>query len=749
MALFRTIPDKVGRLWNEWNLRGAVLFSLFLQVLLIFLAPSRRRRKSRILRSVIWLAYLLADWVAVFAIGLISSNIGEGGNCDKLGVSKDLSAFWAPFLLLHLGGPDTITAFSLEDNELWLRHLLGLVIQLAAVVYVISRPIPNEFWIPTLLMLFAGAIKYAERTRALYLACSSNFKYNDHAPWRTFKEKDISSDLEVVKHGNTYFKLSKGLIIDGRPDPKMGYEIQQYFINRTCEDAFRVMEVELNCLYDILYTKIEVVHSKIGCIFSLLCSVLVAISFQQFVASHHTNRHKLIHGGGTDIVVTYTLLIGAVGLDFVSLLMLIFSDWTLVSELLEKNTITQQVRSIIFAIRKILIPILLMDKRWCQSVSQFNLISYCVAEKYSSWFNKVTGCFGLKEMRYIKTKPVGNELKEFIFTELKKKAVEHYETSKEIFSAKGNWTLKEYKTFLGDGYSSIAETVSEQVEYDESLLVWHIATELCYFKDGENGDDPNREYCKILSDYMLYLLAIQPTLVTNVAQVRFQETCRHAKMSIPLDMSDLRGHLLSKYGNLRGITRDRHSVLLGGRKLAKELLQLEDKKMMWEMMGIVWVELLCFGASHSKPSAHAQQLSNGGELITFIWLLMAHFAFVEGFPDNFRNERLQSVMIMRSEWITQKPDGIIIDEGKRPAGSFRRMMGQQHWKKHKGGSDAHKDRAPIQRQQNGVPQAGHGQGQGQHVQQGQGAPVPLPAPQVLRIQGQAYLALPALPQTQG
>lgn len=45
-------------------------------------------------------------------------------------------AFWAPFLLVHLGGPDTITAYSLEGNELWLRHLLNLVVQVGVAFYV-------------------------------------------------------------------------------------------------------------------------------------------------------------------------------------------------------------------------------------------------------------------------------------------------------------------------------------------------------------------------------------------------------------------------------------------------------------------------------------------------------------------------------------------------------------------------------------------------------------------------------------
>ncbi|GKB50308.1 hypothetical protein Tco_0901061 [Tanacetum coccineum] len=36
-------------------------------------------------------------------------------------------SFWVPFLLLYLGGPDSITAFALEDNELSLRHFVEIV----------------------------------------------------------------------------------------------------------------------------------------------------------------------------------------------------------------------------------------------------------------------------------------------------------------------------------------------------------------------------------------------------------------------------------------------------------------------------------------------------------------------------------------------------------------------------------------------------------------------------------------------
>ncbi|KAF5949688.1 hypothetical protein HYC85_011681 [Camellia sinensis] len=99
-----------------------------------------------------------------------------GNHNGKELVNKDNAVFWAPFLLLHLSGPNTITAFALEDNELWLRHLLSLMVQFVAVAYVFLQSLPNEFWIPTLLMFVAGTIKYAEQTRALYLVCLGNFK---------------------------------------------------------------------------------------------------------------------------------------------------------------------------------------------------------------------------------------------------------------------------------------------------------------------------------------------------------------------------------------------------------------------------------------------------------------------------------------------------------------------------------------------------------------------------------------------
>ena len=87
-----------------------------------------------------------------------------------------LLVLWAPFLLLLVGGQDRITSFAEQDNELWLRHLIWLILQLSTTGFVFIQSIhQNRLWIPTLLLLFAGTIKYAEWIAALNLASSESF----------------------------------------------------------------------------------------------------------------------------------------------------------------------------------------------------------------------------------------------------------------------------------------------------------------------------------------------------------------------------------------------------------------------------------------------------------------------------------------------------------------------------------------------------------------------------------------------
>ncbi|TXG68478.1 hypothetical protein EZV62_003413 [Acer yangbiense] len=88
-----------------------------------------------------------------------------------------LQAFWAPFLLLHFGGLDTITAYSLEDNELWLRHFLGLIIEFGVAFYVFVRFwSSNSLTFLSISMFITWIVKYGERTWVLWSSNTKRFK---------------------------------------------------------------------------------------------------------------------------------------------------------------------------------------------------------------------------------------------------------------------------------------------------------------------------------------------------------------------------------------------------------------------------------------------------------------------------------------------------------------------------------------------------------------------------------------------
>ncbi|VAH54432.1 unnamed protein product [Triticum turgidum subsp. durum] len=104
------------QLWNDWELQLLVLLSFTLQIFVFFSVGLRRCSTNSGLRLLIWLAYLLSDVVAVYALGQLSlheSDVPGAGEMHRL------SFFWTPFLLIHLGG-----------------HMLNLLAQVGLALYV-------------------------------------------------------------------------------------------------------------------------------------------------------------------------------------------------------------------------------------------------------------------------------------------------------------------------------------------------------------------------------------------------------------------------------------------------------------------------------------------------------------------------------------------------------------------------------------------------------------------------------------
>ncbi|KAJ7944710.1 Protein of unknown function (DUF594) [Quillaja saponaria] len=730
------IPHSVRKIWDAWNIRGVILASLSLQAFLILFAPFRKRTSRSFAIWSTWSAYLLADWAANFCVGLISNSDNDnpsGNNRDN----GDLLAFWAPFLLVHLGGPDTITAFALEDNELWIRHLLGLVFQLVAAAYVFLQTVPgNSLWVPTLLVFFAGIIKYAERTRALYLASLGSFRESmltepDPGPnyaklmEEYFSKKEARlptriemtaepdknimdpdaverqeipelDDLEVVARAHHYFNRFKRLIVDLILSFRERNESRDVFLHLKPTDALRVIEVELNFIYQVLYTKVQVVHTILGYLFRFLAFGSIAVALSLFFKQEKHGFKKF------DVRVTYALLFGAIALDSVALIMVVFSDWT-VASLMESKKNWLKVRTSMLSILKYFIrfkkskwskpkkgPYTNYDaletnfvfRRWSQYVWGHDLIKYCleqcprrksqdktkffymcyifvkikhVLEHGLDFFVKFIGARDLvDEWIYKFKKPLLKKLWELIFEELRRKAkdADDAETVKRICSARGAWVLQE-----GELDQTIIDRlmpyVDNEVAYDESIILWHIATDLCYYKD--NSPNDHREFSKLLSDYMLYLLVMQPTMMSAVAgigQIRFRDTCAETKIFFRRKGLGKGNHEKDACKRILDVNTDVKPVAVKGDRsksvlfdaciLAKELMNLNEKK--WGIMSQIWVEILSHAASNCRAATHAQQVSKGGELISHVWLLMSHFGLGEQFQINEGHARAKLIV---------------------------------------------------------------------------------------------------------
>uniref|UniRef100_A0A0E0P544 DUF4220 domain-containing protein n=1 Tax=Oryza rufipogon TaxID=4529 RepID=A0A0E0P544_ORYRU len=87
---------------------------------------------------------------------------------------------------------------------------------------------------------------------------------------------------------------------------------------------WKVMEMELSLLYDILYTKAAVIHTWIGYLIRAMTPVAIVSSFLLFHFSDSKDGQNVV-----DITVTYILLGGALMMEMTSLLSALGSSWAL------------------------------------------------------------------------------------------------------------------------------------------------------------------------------------------------------------------------------------------------------------------------------------------------------------------------------------------------------------------------------------------------------------------------------------
>nr|CAE04412.2 OSJNBb0040D15.2 [Oryza sativa Japonica Group] len=598
-------------LWNAWASQILVLHSLTLQVVLLVFAGIRRRECPGVLKFLLWLSYLLADSTAIYALGHLS--IGSAAREHKL------VAFWAPFLLLHLGGPDNITGYALQDNELWLRHLQILVVQ----------------------VLRAG-----ERTWALrcsnFGSIRNSLKELPGNQLRWYKgylqNKDDTGTTKIIK------KLRK--------EPTL----------------WKLMELELSLMYDILYTKAAVIHTSIGYTIRTLSSIAIATSFLLFHFSGSKDNHR-----GVDIIVTYVLLGGALVMETTSLLSALGSSWALDflcamrwSWLRHAALCTgrwHRLRRMVLSLRRLITTMtagyLNRSRGWSGTIGQLNLLSFRAAQINATdrCLRKLAMMLGIDEWwdstcySWIEEVPM----------EVKEGAVDM--VSRNDLNTMGLLRHRWGEVALDKKHPGLLEELQgwrHGVDFHESIITWHIATDLI-LAERENkqpmdvmertgGSDRAQRVHSIraLSNYMMFLLVTRPDMLPGLPQNwLYQRTCDN------LDeiFKEHRGRLMSSKGKvnnriftvlsalLRGHNRIRPFGLKQTNEFAKILLmalkhmsgkfdplvprltfahQISQIVLNWkeadpeDVLFDLWTDFLIYAANRCNRESHAKKLNSGG-----------------------------------------------------------------------------------------------------------------------------------------
>jgi protein-S-isoprenylcysteine O-methyltransferase Ste14 len=585
--------------------------------------------------------------VASVALGNLARSQGDLSGEEK--ANNSIQAFWAPFLLLHLGGPDTITAYSIEDNELWLRHLLGLVVQVGVAFYVFSRSWPSGILAFIAIPMFiVGIVKYAERTWVLWSSCSKSLKNSNLFDfWRSYHLKRIKEIGVRALQGNylrqayIFSYISRSMMQDLVPS-LVDLMLSQLLMSKySAGGAFKVVEVELGLIYDMLYTKAPLIYSRAGIILRSISFLLTFTAFITFQVKIERHAYSTI-----DFTITYLLFVAAFFLEFYAFLCLVFSDWTMIWLTDEgRNALTSALYSLI---RK-----LTRSERWSRSIAQYNLISSSIESKPPKCF-EFLGIDEMMRQMNVNRKDMNGGLQDFIFGHLQKNSMKIKENfnfidknfRRTIIGQRGDGVLER------EGLLQDLKWSTTEVEFSRSILVWHLATEICYCVD-KDANNVSSEYktSRCLSEYMMYLLVMRPdTLSQGIGDEGYLHSLRDLDSIISKEEAPTKSPATSREEVVDAILfyyesfviddirfqfrwKETKSAVAGGDRLAKQLRLLGFKKR-WEIIEEVWMEMLAYAAAHCPWKEHAQQLRRGGELLTHVCFLMLHLGLSEQYEYN-------------------------------------------------------------------------------------------------------------------
>ncbi|XAR52371.1 hypothetical protein NMG60_11020408 [Bertholletia excelsa] len=553
------------------ELRTCVVLSLSCQIILYVFASRREYVPSQWIQAIVWSAYIMADWLAAFAVGLLSGRVSP--NCNNM--LSPMEVLWAPLLLMHLGGPDTITAYSLEDNRLWLRHFLSMLLQTCGTIYVVFRYSgPSIAWYVKVMALLVGIIKYGERSWVLVSVNRDRngtiVPFNDRVPGYRIRKFAIDGlDTEQLASWCLFeFKKYVNWYDTDRTRFALPMPVDYREIN-----IWELVETEMGLMYDLLYAKASLIHTYIGFFFRCLSFSFIFMLLLLFTIDLvNTSKKcgKCHQDFPVDTTITGVLLVGAVGLEIYGAILALSSDWMVIGQASRPTN-----AEVIHHYCKVKLPWPLKvfnqstkrrRRRWSNMIGQINLFEFCISQGNPATATRKITSQLLQQTRRTRTR-FPDDLPNMVVG----------------FLRSLNSSIGEDE----DDMRLMQDLVEKfrSIEFQNGIMVLHLVTEICCSKDQnltagggaretvvnnptspaattENGtnlepplDDDReiRETCKILPNYMMYLIYLRPELLPTVRTEIFQEVLKVLKSQFS---SPLPVEFNSQHGNF-----DRYKVV--------------------------------------------------------------------------------------------------------------------------------------------------------------------------------------------
>lgn len=432
----------------------------------------------------------------------------------------------------------------MEDNQLGVRQVLNMSITVTVVSGILIRCWNyTSFAILYFPMFFAGIIKYAEGVWVLkfLLGLNTGITAKEIAgegmvPWFPNALPKITG-LELVVKAYYHFHCLKPHLEDWIYHPRFISHCQLSIDHCSHQEAFRITETELGFMYDVLYTKAPVIYTKLGLLIRFVSFFWLVVTLCRFNALVKSilrldviKRNGKMGFGAFVYAYQYTkftfcVLMLAHLLEAYQMLLLPYSEWAVVKMSKRYNWPLVPMFLRFFAPRSVH-----KWRQWSDSMYQFNLLHYCLRREWTRYikFLNFWGIYDYIDWNWSLNRmgPVSlpENLKEGVLEELKV-----FEKARRThpFSKRGEWSFERYNVGTGDEIQWSIETA-----FGKSILVWHIATNICYHHHSErqchSNDDESPDCCsrsKMISSYMMYLLVIRPKMLSaTTASIVF----RHA-----------------------------------------------------------------------------------------------------------------------------------------------------------------------------------------------------------------------------